>query len=159
MKQCLFIAFFHPGDSLLNPYLTPTYPLCKPYHGRGLPVTEILAEIMKNILSHFTKIPRYIRFYRALRRSNYGRDYGWFIELDGERVGELVDVKWEDQFWFSYRVVPANAACEEILLQKDLWDRDRFRFTNKYLPGRPRYAFSSSAPGKGERVSIRGLHM
>ncbi|WP_395732857.1 hypothetical protein [Prosthecobacter sp.] len=43
---------------------------------------------------------------KAFRESNYGCMYGWFIERDGQRIGELDYLRWDisSQFWFDYRV-------------------------------------------------------
>ena len=42
----------------------------------------------------------------AAVESDYGRRYGWFVEQNGERVGELDYVRWDSelQFWHEYRV-------------------------------------------------------
>lgn len=41
---------------------------------------------------------------RFLIATNYGRAAGWYVELDGERVGTLTDYRWADMFWDSYAV-------------------------------------------------------
>lgn len=45
---------------------------------------------------------------RKLATSNYGREYGWFIELNGKVVGELVYLDCAEMFWDWYRVVPSS---------------------------------------------------
>lgn len=55
--------------------------------------------------------------------SNYGRDYGWYVEWDGKRLAKLVDPKWDDhgQFWHSYCLESLTEDEEEI---KRLWSDD-----------------------------------
>lgn len=31
--------------------------------------------------------------------TNYGRDCGWYVEVNGQKIARLVDPKWEDMFW------------------------------------------------------------
>ena len=49
---------------------------------------------------------------RRLRiiESDYGRNYGWYVERNGRRIAALTDPVWdcESQFWFRYRVVPLS---------------------------------------------------
>lgn len=113
----------------------------------------------RNLTMNFlSNLVRRFQFYRALRKSNYGRAYGWFIELDGQRVGELVDSHWEDMFWCSYQVIAVDGACKEILSQDDLWNDGRFRFKNKQLLVYARHPFSASEP-QDDRVNMRGLYL
>jgi hypothetical protein len=99
-----------------------------------------------------------MRFYGALRKSKYGRDHGWFIELDGQRVGELVDWQFEDMFWCSYRVIAADDAGKDIVFRDDLWNASRFRFKNKQLTVYARHPFSGGGVIDG-RVNMRGLYL
>jgi hypothetical protein len=36
--------------------------------------------------------------------SNYGRDGGWYVEDEGERVALLSEPEYHDMFWESYRI-------------------------------------------------------
>lgn len=48
--------------------------------------------------------------FRLMRRdaqeSDFGRRFGWFIERDGECLGELEYLRWDEssQFWHEYQV-------------------------------------------------------
>ena len=39
-----------------------------------------------------------VKGFQELKSSNYGRNYGWWVELDGEVIGELINVQHEDMF-------------------------------------------------------------
>jgi hypothetical protein len=43
---------------------------------------------------------------RDVRKSDFGRRFGWFIERGGECIGELEYSRWDEdsQFWHEYRV-------------------------------------------------------
>lgn len=55
--------------------------------------------------------------------SDYGRRCGWFIERDGERIAALVDMRWEDMFWDSYRleVLTSDPGKQAILYSREFW--------------------------------------
>jgi hypothetical protein len=36
--------------------------------------------------------------------SNFGRDHGWYAELNDQRLAALTDPQRGDEFWYSYRV-------------------------------------------------------
>jgi hypothetical protein len=84
---------------------------------------------------------------------------GWFIEFDGEIVGELIEYRQEDMFWDSYRIVPKNELSEKIISQKELWDKCKFRFKNKRNSIYANGAFSSGQPKADGRVMMRGLYI
>lgn len=46
---------------------------------------------------------------RCLLASDHGRRDGWYVELNGNRIGELSDVRWEAMFCDSYAVTAARA--------------------------------------------------
>jgi len=68
-----------------------------------------------------------------LKKSNWGRSFGWFIELNGEIIGELVDDKFDDMFWVRYTIVPYDG-FEEFLFNHQNWDESRFKYRNKHYP-------------------------
>jgi hypothetical protein len=52
---------------------------------------------------------------QVAEESDFGRRFGWFIEQDSERIGELDYIRWDSdaQFWHEYRVTwykPEDAA-------------------------------------------------
>jgi hypothetical protein len=48
-----------------------------------------------------------LRAKKLARETDFGRRYGWFIERDGERIGELDYIRWDSlaQFWHEYSIV------------------------------------------------------
>src|SRR5438128_6180541 len=41
--------------------------------------------------------------------TNYGRDSGWYVEVDGQRVAVLTDPRCQDMFWDTYRLQPLTS--------------------------------------------------
>jgi hypothetical protein len=102
--------------------------------------------------------------YRRLRilESNYGRDFGWYVEAEGRRVAALTDCRWEDMFWDSYRLEPLTT--DPALFSDDFWDRcDILVFCNREFGGVAPNAFPSlragSAARETGRVHMRGLYL
>lgn len=67
--------------------------------------------------------------YIVLYKSNFGRNYGWYIEYNSEVIGELIDCEWYDMFWDTYKFVPTNDTTLQLLKQYQLWNK--FCFRNK----------------------------
>jgi hypothetical protein len=101
--------------------------------------------------------------------SNYGRDQGWFVEVQGRTLAVLTDCRFEDMFWDSYRVEPTAADPEQAALvqSEEFWNR-----LDVYQPVIRDRAFGEVAPnafaawrepGLGVsltgRVSMRGLYL
>jgi len=76
------------------------------------------------------------RAYRAkklARETDFGRRYGWFIERQGERVGELDYVRWDSlaQFWHEYSVTWHSEAERGIEPDPDAWIERKIVLRNK----------------------------
>lgn len=69
-----------------------------------------------------------------LSASNWGRDYGWYIEYQGEVIGELVNATSEDMFWERYTIISNNKAAEDILFNQQIWMEGSLKFRNKHYP-------------------------
>jgi len=67
---------------------------------------------------------------RYLRDTDLGRADGWWLELDGVRVGELFDPQYLDMFWDSY-AVRTLAGHQATLADDDLWEACRFSFRSR----------------------------
>lgn len=63
---------------------------------------------------------------RRLRilESNYGRNFGWYLEKEGKRIAVLTDCQWEEMFWDSYRLEPLTNKPEEpgMFYSDEFWD-------------------------------------
>jgi hypothetical protein len=60
---------------------------------------------------------------RRIRASNYGRDGGWTMELAGATIAILVEPRWEETFWDSYRVeiVATDPTVLEAMRTDEFW--------------------------------------
>ena len=92
--------------------------------------------------------------------ANYGRDFEWFVESDGQRVAMLADPQWDDMFWTSYAYAPvadATADCDD-LDSPGFWLRDDLIFRSRefdlVVPG----AFAALGGPQSGRISMRGLY-
>jgi hypothetical protein len=106
--------------------------------------------------------------YRRLRilESNYGRDGGWYVEVEGRRLAALTDPQYYDMFWDSYRLEPltTDPAELEMLFSADFWDHCggitfRSRAFGEVAPN----AFPSLLAGavlqQTGRLVVRGLYL
>ena len=79
------------------------------------------------------------RAYRAKKRalaSDCGRRFGWFIEKDEKRVGELEYIRWDSvaQFWHEYSVVWCDADESCIEGNPDAWIERKLVLRNRRYP-------------------------
>tara|TARA_B110000046_G_scaffold59224_1_gene66481 strand:- start:1550 stop:1945 length:396 start_codon:yes stop_codon:yes gene_type:complete len=77
---------------------------------------------------------------KELKNSNFGRNYGWDIEYQGEVIGELTNWKFFDMYWCTYKIFAINASMESILFDEKLWNDCKFKFKNK------KYGIYAKAP-------------
>ena len=104
---------------------------------------------------------------RFLVDSDYGREAGWDIELDGRVVGQLSDPKWADMFWYSYAVTdvvadaPGSYRESSPIATEALWSECRFAFRSRGTGEVARHAFPGGRPPvvRGGRVLMRGLYL
>ncbi|MCD8418303.1 hypothetical protein J2Q11_11415 [Tenacibaculum finnmarkense genomovar finnmarkense] len=101
-----------------------------------------------------------IRDSRELKKSNWGREFNWYIEYNGKIIGELINYKWKDMFWDTYIVKSFNEDYNQILTDSLFWDN--FKYKNQYYL---QYVDAFIAGGHkqnielNERISIRGLYL
>jgi hypothetical protein len=92
--------------------------------------------------------------------SNYGRDFGWYVECDGQQVATLTDPQWADMFWTSYAYAPVAGATagRHDLDSLGFWLRDDLIFRSRefdlVVPG----AFAALGGPQSGRISMRGLY-
>jgi hypothetical protein len=96
---------------------------------------------------------------KELKKSNFGRDYGWYIEYDGKAIGELIDWKFTDMFWCDYKIVSLNNEWESILFDEKRWQNCEFKFKNKVYNKYAENAFSGFAPGSLMKTKTVGMRM
>lgn len=104
---------------------------------------------------------KYFRTFHQLAISNYGRSFGWYIELDGTVLGELIHCEWTDMFWDSYKVIPKDEASKKVLDDLELWNQCRFSYRNKVISKYAKYPFSGSMGQylSNHIVTMRGLYI
>lgn len=97
---------------------------------------------------------------RQLAQSNYGRNFGWYVEFEGKVIGELVDPRSEEMFWDSYRVICTDASSEAALRDNSHWNECRFRYRNKVLGEYANGFCGGSQPFiRDQRILMRGLYL
>ena len=112
-------------------------------------------------MNFLSKITNKIKAKKKLKKSNWGRDYGWFIEFEGKKIGELVDAEFEDMFWYKYKIISYDG-FEKILLNSKNWKESKFQFRNKHYNQYAKNAFSSPMLRKEKDkyvISMRGLYV
>ncbi len=113
--------------------------------------------LVRNIINKINKRKNL----KELKSSNFGRKFGWFIEFEGEIIGELIDYEFYDMFWDSYRIIPKNKEWHLLLFSKKFWHENDFKFKNKhyniYVPNAIPKAGSNLKIRK--RIKIRGLYL
>ncbi len=117
--------------------------------------------MIRNLLKKLFHQPKKLPAQDPLETSNWGRNYGWFIEFEGEKVGELIHPIWEDQFWFRYEIVTYEGKAD-LLHNMESWIACKFKYLNKhYLQYAPDGFSNGIIIEEGERktISFRALHL
>ena len=102
------------------------------------------------------KLPRFLnRQPRLAEESDFGRRFGWFIERDGERIGDLEYIRWDEgtQFWHEYRLTWRRP--EDAVVGPDAWIAARLVLRNRRCTDTVVDAFLTSEEGYGV-IAIRG---
>lgn len=115
-----------------------------------------------NFKNRIKKIISNLNTNSELKKSNWGRNYGWFIEFEKNKIGELVEVKNIDMFWFEYKIIPYNG-FEKIVLNFENWEQGRFKYQNKFYLQYANQAFCGGSGILNENqtymISMRALHL
>lgn len=76
--------------------------------------------------------PVFVKMTMARNARKYGRelDSPFLAEvlLDGQPVATLTDRVVTEMFWRKYKITPLAPELEDIIMNDDLWDEDRFTF-------------------------------
>lgn len=93
-------------------------------------------------------------------RSNWGRDLGWFVELQGQRVALLTDPQWADMFWVSYLITPLtdDPGVRALLEKPEFWWSEDVRFRSRGIDFVAPFAFGAGAGPSSGRIAMRGLY-
>ncbi|MEY4198774.1 MAG: hypothetical protein RLZZ265_514 [Verrucomicrobiota bacterium] len=72
---------------------------------------------------------------KRIIKSNYGRDFGWYVELDGKRIAELTKPEWDHnlQFWYAYTLTPLtkDESIRAKLHTKQFWEWTELVFRSR----------------------------
>ena len=99
---------------------------------------------------------------KELKTSNFGRDYGWDIEYQGNVIGELADWEFSDIFWCTYKITAINASTKNTLFDEKLWPDCKFKFKNKKYEVYAKDVISSFVSGsllKTKTIHMRQLYL
>jgi hypothetical protein len=98
---------------------------------------------------------------RYLLESAFGRRDGWYVEFEGEVVGELTDPRFADMFWVSYAVHRPNGGRAAVLDDDTLWNDCRFVFRSRRTGEQAKNAFAWGVRPTIQhgRVAMRGLYL
>jgi hypothetical protein len=102
---------------------------------------------------------------RRLRilETDYGREAGWFVELEGRAVAQLTEPRFEDMFWDSYRLEPltGDAELRRQILTKPFWDDfSRLTFRScEFGDAVPQAWPAGDVFTEDGRVKLRGLYL
>lgn len=107
-------------------------------------------------------LSKYWKNYRdrkELKKSNYGRDFGWYIEYQNNIIGELIYNKPLDMFWCSYDIIAKDEKWEKILFNEKMWEDYQFKFLNKKYHKYAENAFSRFPPNHLKETKTVGMRM
>jgi len=97
-----------------------------------------------------------------LNQCNYGREYGWFIEHETQKIGELNHCEFDDMFWDRYTIFPYDG-FQVFLFDFQNWLQHSFQYPNKYYQ---QYAKSAvfgiggiSVEENKHTILMRGLYL
>ena len=93
---------------------------------------------------------------RAAEASDFGRRFGWFIEKDGERIGELEYLRWDSvtQFWHDYRLNWRRP--EDAIVGPDAWIAAKLVLRNRRYTDVVADTFLTSPERDGNVIAVRG---
>ncbi len=92
----------------------------------------------------------------AVEESDFGRRFGWFIEKNGIRVGELEYVRWGSaaQCWHEYRVTWRTP--EDAVVGPDAWISAKLVLRNRRYTDVVVESFLTAPEREGGVIPVRG---
>ena len=84
---------------------------------------NLIKETSRRLISNTKSRPKLLKI---------GQKIEWYIEYDSNKVGELVDAKYEDMFWVKYKII-CYEGHEQLVLDYKNWNKCKFQFKNKNL--------------------------
>jgi len=96
---------------------------------------------------------------RAAAECDFGRRFGWFIEKDGTRIGELDYLRWDSvaQFWHEYRVTWRSP--EDAVIGTDAWITSKLVLRNRHYTDVVVESFLIGAEREGGVIPVRAAYV
>ena len=96
---------------------------------------------------------------REATESDFGRRFGWFVEKDGVRIGELDYVRWDShaQFWHEYRITWCGP--EVAVIGPDAWIASKLALRNRRYTDVVIDSFLTAPEGGDGIIRVRGAHV
>lgn len=112
-----------------------------------------------SVLCCFTKYK--MNRVQKLIKSNLGRTYGWFVELDCQCIGRLIDPVRKDMFWDVYKLIPKDYQAEKLLNDPANWEACKFKFKNIVMNEYASHPFAGWGPNfvRNGKVCMRALYL
>lgn len=150
--------------------LPVSFPLPKDNLEYGLVAAFVLMMLVTFLWKSIVELATSPRMTREQRRwrmrvlqTNFGRDSGWFVELDGRQIGLLTDQCFAEMFWDDCALTPLveePAERERLMSDAKWWHTAGLKFRNREFDVYAEYAFAAGSvftdPG---RVMMRGLYI
>lgn len=94
------------------------------------------------------------------KNSDFGRRYGWWLCLDGDRVADLDYRFWDEssQFWHVYHIFSFSSRFKEVGLDPDHWSLDRVSLQSRFAPQFSEKGILMSE-FSNDLVAVRGVHI
>ena len=70
---------------------------------------------------------------KRIKASNYGRKEGWYIELEGRRIGEIINPERVAEFWHQYELILFDQSLSNTIENYKFWDNPSLRYFSKSL--------------------------
>jgi len=70
---------------------------------------------------------------KRVKASNYGRKEGWYIELEGGRIGEIINPERIAEFWHQYELILFDKSLSDAVENYEFWDNPSLMYFSKSL--------------------------
>jgi len=96
---------------------------------------------------------------RVAQEPDFGRRFGWFIERDGERIGELDYIRWDSaaQFWHEYRLTWRRP--EDAVVGPDAWIAAKLVLRSRHYTDVVIDTFLTSSERDVGVIAVRGAYV
>jgi hypothetical protein len=68
---------------------------------------------------------------QTLKKSNFGRNEGWIVELNGKKIAEFINPRAYDHFAFVYELIVLDESLKKEMENYKFWNTTALRFMSK----------------------------